>query len=100
MPAERELLLFEIETTSSGKSKVVKKIERECSVAKAARLLQVSNIQVRRMWAAGILRGWKPGLAMAKKKGNDGRSCKLVLDWDSVIEFREVERKAQELLRN
>mgnify|MGYP000684039968 CR=1 FL=1 len=94
----RELLLFEVEVADDGK-KSAKKIERECSVAKAARLLDVSRKQVQRLYYAGIITGWKPGLALAKLNGRDGKTCKIVLDWDSVIEYRETEKTAQALAR-
>jgi hypothetical protein len=90
----RELLLFEVEKAADGKQSV-KRITRECSVAKAARLLQVSRKQVQRLYYAGIITGWKPGLALAEQLGRDGKTCKIVLDWDTVVEYREVERAAQ-----
>ena len=91
---ERELLLFEVETAADGKQ-AVKRVTRECSVAKAARLLHCSRKQVQRLYYAGIITGWKPGLKLALLNGGDGKTCKIVLDWDSVIEFRDVERMSQ-----
>tara|TARA_R110001599_G_scaffold24690_1_gene88935 strand:+ start:4401 stop:4697 length:297 start_codon:yes stop_codon:yes gene_type:complete len=94
----KELLLFEVETAADGKQ-AVKRIMRECSVAKASRLLQVSRKQIQRLYYAGILKGWKPGLALARARGMDGKTCKIVLCWESVMEFREVEQAAQRAMR-
>lgn len=84
-----EYLLFEVERGSEGK-KTAKKIERECSVERAASLLQVSRKQVLRFRSAGILRGWQPGIKLAQLAGRDGKNCKWVLCWDSVMEYRDV----------
>ena len=92
----RELVLFEVSTSDSGKQ-AVKKIVRECSVEKAAALLKVSRSSVLRLYRAGILTGWKPGLGLAKLRKTKAANCKVVLDWDSVMEYREVERAAQSL---
>ena len=102
--SQSELLLFEVETSKSGQQSV-KRVVRECSVEKAAALLKVSRSSVLRLYRAGIITGWQPGLALARLKalnaGKDAatvsKNCKVVLDWDSVIEYREVERKAQAL---
>ena len=85
----REFLLFETEQCVAGK-KTAKKIERECSVARAALLLQVSRKQVHNLRAAGIIQGWQPGKKLAELAGRDGKNCKWVLCWDSVMEYREV----------
>ena len=95
---ESELMLFEVATLGNG-SKVAKRVARECSVAQAAALLGVSRKGVQRLYYAGIIDGWKPGLKLAKMKGGSGKTCKIVLDWDSVMQYREVEREAQRLAR-
>lgn len=99
-------MLFEVERSAGvdGREEVkAKRVVRECSVKKAAVLLEVSESSVLRYWRAGLLEGWKPGEALANKKGErkDGRAknTKLRLCWDSVVQFRESENASQKLRR-
>lgn len=108
--SQTELMLFEVETATGSdgrEERKVKRVVRECSVKKAAKILEVSEKTVRRYFEAGLLEGWQPGLALAMQKRRKGGAdhvkkkpnVKIVLSWDSVMAFREVEKAKQVLAR-
>eukprot|EP00112_Aurelia_sp_Birch-Aquarium-sp1_P005829 Seg16597.2 transcript_id=Seg16597.2/GoldUCD/mRNA.D3Y31 product="hypothetical protein" protein_id=Seg16597.2/GoldUCD/D3Y31 len=103
--SQTELMLFQVETTQHNdgtSTQKVKKIVRECSVTKAAAILQVSADSVRRLYHAGIIAGWQPLKELAEKNKQGKKTptnAKIVLDWDSVIAYREKEKLAQQMLR-
>jgi transposase len=82
MPAQVELMLFEVERSAGidGREEVkAKRVVRECSVERAAKLLEVSKRTVRRYYHAGLIDGWQPGLALAqKRKAKDNKPARNV----------------------
>jgi hypothetical protein len=92
------LLLWEsdISTGGDGRATVTaRRLVKDCSVAKARAILGLpkeSVAVVYRLYRAGVLKGSKPG-AIAKRKDGKTSNAKLILDMESVLQYREECRR-------
>ena len=92
------LLLWEsdITTATDGRATVTpRRLVSECSVARARAILGLpkeSTALIYRLYRAGILKGMKPGAIHQRKDGKNS-NAKLILDMESVLEYREKCRR-------
>lgn len=84
------LLVWESEVVRSGEGQVTIKATRplcEMPAKRAAKMLQVSEWTVQKLWRLGLLDGYKPGAAKKRKDGK-GSNARLVLDAESVLRYK------------
>lgn len=105
-PRQMMLLVWETEVTRSGDGAVTLRAGKplsQVSAKRAARMLEVSEWTVQKLWRMGLLEGYKPGAAVKRKDGK-GSNARLVLDAESVLRYKarqqeEARREQAESMR-
>jgi hypothetical protein len=95
-PRQLTLLIWETEVTRAGDGVVTLKAGKplsQISAKRAARMLEVSEWTVQKLWRLGLLEGYKPGAAR-KRRDDKGSNARLVLDAESVLRYKARQQEA------
>jgi hypothetical protein len=89
-PEQLPLFVWETEVERAGDGRAVltaRKPLSRLSTGQAAKILGCTEWTVRKLFRLGILSGWKPGAARARKDGRPSNAA-LVLDAESVLRYK------------